>query len=147
LHGLYMVLFVMWSRWKIGLQMPFKLPSGMATGLKIFITFHLVCFAWIFFRASNLSDALYIVRHLLVNPETSSALFEIAPGGWYEWMIAVLALLLMEAVHWVRERNGQLRTLILRQPVWLRWSVYYGLVMVIFMFGKFEANEFIYSRF
>jgi D-alanyl-lipoteichoic acid acyltransferase DltB (MBOAT superfamily) len=147
LHGLYMVLFVMWSRWKIGPQMPFKLPFRMATGLKIFITFHLVCFAWIFFRANNPSDALYIVGHLLVNSGTSSALFDIIPGGWYEWMIAVLALLLMESVHWVRERNGKLRTLIRRQPVWLRWSVYYSLVMVIFMFGKFEANEFIYSRF
>jgi alginate O-acetyltransferase complex protein AlgI len=47
----------------------------------------------------------------------------------------------------LQERNGNLRAVISRQPDWLRWSVYYGLVMVIFMFGKFEASEFIYSRF
>ena len=62
-------------------------------------------------------------------------------------MIALLALLLMEAAQWMQERNGGMRTLIRRQPAWLRWSTYYALVIVIFMFGKFEANEFIYSRF
>jgi alginate O-acetyltransferase complex protein AlgI len=147
LHGLFLVISVAWSKRDGGLQQPFMLPNWIATGLKIFATFNLVCFAWIFFRANSLSDAVYIVRHLFVNPGTPSALFDIVPGGWYEWMIALLALLLMEAVDWMRERNGNLQTLIRRQPVWLRWSVYYGLVMVIFMLGKFQANEFIYSRF
>jgi Predicted membrane protein involved in D-alanine export len=147
LHGLFMVISVAWSKHNGGLRKPFTLPGWMATGLKIFATFNLVCFAWIFFRANSLSDAVYIVGHLFVNSEIPSALFDIVPGGWYEWMIVLLALLLMEAVDWMREKNGSLRTLIRRQPVWLRWSVYYGLVMVIFMFGKFEANEFIYSRF
>jgi hypothetical protein len=40
-----------------------------------------------------------------------------------------------------------LRNAIRRQPAWLRWSVYYGLVMAILMFGKFGTAEFIYSRF
>jgi hypothetical protein len=33
------------------------------------------------------------------------------------------------------------------QPVWLRWSLYYALIVVIFIFGKFGAGEFIYARF
>jgi D-alanyl-lipoteichoic acid acyltransferase DltB (MBOAT superfamily) len=147
LHGLYLVISVVWSRWHSGLQQSFMLPSGMLTGLKIFATFNLVCFAWIFFRAQSFSDAVYIVGHLFVKPGTPVALFDIVPGGWYEWMIALSALLMMEVVDWMRERNGSLQTLIRRQPVWLRWSAYYGLVMVIFMFGKFEASQFIYSRF
>lgn len=147
LHGLFMVISVLSSRWKIFLHLPFRLPSQIAVGMKIFATFNLVSFAWIFFRANTLSDATYIVRHLFVNPEMSQSLFDILPGGWYEWMIALLALFLMEAIHWIRERHGCLRMVIRRQPAWLRWSVYYGLVMIIFMFGKFEANEFIYSRF
>lgn len=123
------------------------MPSHLAAGMKIFATFNLVSFAWIFFRANTLSDAVYIVRHLFVNLEIPRSLFGMLPGGWYEWIIVLLALLLMEAVHWMQERNGNLRTVIRHQPAWLRWSVYYGLVMVIFIFGKFEANEFIYSRF
>ena len=147
LHGLFIVISEAWSKRNGGLQQPFTLPDWMATGLKIFATFNLVCFAWIFFRANTLYDAVYIVGHLFVIPEIPSSLLDIVPGGWYEWMISLLALLLMGVVEWMRERNGSLRTLIRRQPVWLRWSVYYGLVMVIVMFGKFEAHEFIYSRF
>lgn len=147
LHGLFMVISVLASRWKNGLHLPFTLPSHVATGMKIFATFNLVSFAWIFFRANTLSDAVYIVKHLFVNLEIPRSLFGMLPGGWYEWMIVLLALLSMEAVHWIQQRNGSLRTVIRRQPVWLRWSVYYGLVMVVLMFGKFEANEFIYSRF
>ena len=147
LHGLFMVISVLLSRWKNRPSLPFTLPSYIAAGMKIFATFNLVSFAWIFFRASTLSDAVYIVGHLFVGLEIPQSLFDMLPGSWYEWMIALLAIFLMEAVHWMQERNGSLRTVIRRQPVWLRWSAYYGLVLVIFMFGKFEANDFIYSRF
>lgn len=147
LHGLYIVVSVLSSRWKNRLRLPFTLPAHVATGIKIFVTFNLVSFAWIFFRASTLSDAAYIVGHLLVNLEIPQPLLNMLPGGGYEWMIALLALLLMGAVEWMRERNGSLRTVLRRQPAWLRWSVYYGLVLVIFMFGEFGAHEFIYSRF
>lgn len=147
LHGVFMVISVLKDRWKSQLHLPFILPPPITAGLRIFATFNLVSFAWIFFRANTLSDAMYIVTHLFVEPEIPSSLLEIMPGGWYEWMIALLALLLMEVVHWIQERNGGLRTLIQRQPAWLRWSAYYSLVVVIFMFGKFGTNEFIYSRF
>jgi D-alanyl-lipoteichoic acid acyltransferase DltB (MBOAT superfamily) len=147
LHGMFMVISVLTSKWKNLLHLPFRLPSHLVAGLKIFATFNLVSFAWIFFRANTLSDAIYIVGHLFVNQEIPSPLFQNIPGGRYEWLIALLALLLMEAVHWLQERNGSIRSVIRRQPVWLRWSAYYGLVIVIFMFGKFEASEFIYSRF
>ena len=147
LHGMFMVVSVLTSRWKNRFHLPFRLPSHITAGLKIIATFNLVSFAWIFFRANSLSDAIYILGHLFVNPPLHSSLFQSIPGGRYEWMIALLALLLVETVHWMQERNGSLRSVIRRQPAWLRWSAYYGLVLVIFMFGKFEANEFIYSRF
>lgn len=147
LHGLYLIGSVLLSRSAGSLRLPFSLPVPVVNGIKIIVTFNLVSFAWIFFRAGTLPDAFYIIRHLFVGLDIRSSLFGIVPGGWYEWMVALLAILLMEVVHWVQERNGSLRTAIRRQPVWLRWSVYYGLVIAIFMFGKFGAGEFIYSRF
>ena len=147
LHGLFMVISLLMSRQKYRLHLPFMLPPYISAGLKIFATFNLVSFAWIFFRSNTITDAVYIVSHLFVNPSLPSSLYKVAPGGWYEWTIALLAILLMEAVYWMKERNGNFRTLIRRQPAWLRWSAYYGLVVIIFMFGKFEATDFIYSRF
>jgi hypothetical protein len=50
-------------------------------------------------------------------------------------------------VHYIQRKYGSLRLVLLRQPIWLRWSVYYALVVVILMFGKLGAGEFIYARF
>jgi len=38
--------------------------SRLAGAWQVFVTFNLVCFAWIFFRASTISDALYIAGNL-----------------------------------------------------------------------------------
>ncbi len=147
LHGVFMVFSILWGQTNKSIAWPFSLPSGFAKGIKIFATFNLVCFAWIFFRADSLPDAIYIINHLFVNWEVGSSLFEIMPGGAYDWAIAILAVLLMETVHIVQMKWGSLRQMVHIQPVWLRWSVYFGLVIVIFIFGKFEAVDFIYSRF
>lgn len=147
LHGVFMVGSVLWSRVSMSVRLPFSLPPKVAHVIKIFTTFHLICLAWIFFRASSIPDALYIVQHLFVKLEINASLFDLMPSGWYDWLTALLAILLMEAVHRGQQKYGGLREVVRRQPVWLRWSGYYALVMVIFMFGKFGAGEFIYARF
>ena len=147
LHGLYMIGYVLCNRANIRSRLPFTLPRYVARGLNIFVTFNLVSFAWIFFRANSTTDALYIIGNLFVFPKTGVSVTDIMPGGGYELVIALAAILLMELVHWQQRRNSSLRDIICRQPAWLRWSVYYGLVLVIFMFGKFDTAEFIYSRF
>jgi alginate O-acetyltransferase complex protein AlgI len=145
LHGMMMVVGVVWGQMRLkGLL---HLPEKVAIALKIFVTFHAVTFAWIFFRAKSLSDAVYIVRHLFVNLDFHSSVLDLMPGGVYEWAIALLALLLVEVGHWLQNRNGNVRGFVHSQPVWLRWPMYYALVLVIFMFGKFGLTEFIYSQF
>ncbi len=147
LHGIFMVSSVLWGKANISVRLPFSLPLQVVNGLKIFFTFNLVCFAWIFFRANSISDSWYIVRHLFVNLEFSASLFDLMPLGGYDWLIAMAAILIMEAVQWGQRKYGSLRETLRSQPVWLRWSLYYALVAVIFMFGKFGTAEFIYARF
>jgi len=147
LHGIFMVVSVWWSQAKKSISWSFTLPSGLAAGIRIFATFNLVSFAWIFFRANSPSDAIYIIRHLFVNMEIGSSLLDLMPGGSYDWMIVILAILLMETVHIVQMKWGSLRQATRIQPVWVRWSIYFGFVMIIFIFGKFGSTEFIYSRF
>ncbi len=145
LHGLYMIGSVLWNRSAI--QSHLSLPPPIARILNIFVTFNLVSFAWIFFRASSLKDAVYIVQHLFVTSESGTSMIDLMPGGGYEWLIALAAILMMELVQWQQRKYGSIRDIVRRQPAWLRWSFYYGLVVLILMFGKFEAVEFIYAKF
>ena len=137
----------MHGRANLSLRWPFSFPPQILTGLKIFFTFNLVCLAWIFFRANSISDALYIIQYLFVTTEINASVYDLMPSGWYDWLIAMLAIFLMEVVHYSQRKYGSVREVVLRQPAWLRWSVYYALIVVIFMFGKFGAGEFIYARF
>jgi D-alanyl-lipoteichoic acid acyltransferase DltB (MBOAT superfamily) len=147
LHGVLLVIAVLWKQAGKSTNRSIFLPPRLAAGLKIFVTFHLVSFTWIFFRANSLSDALYIIRHLFVNLKFQSSLLTLMPGGLYDWMIAILAIFIMEFVQIVHTKKGSLRQVVRGQPIWLRWPIYFGLVMVIFIFGKFATTEFIYSRF
>jgi D-alanyl-lipoteichoic acid acyltransferase DltB (MBOAT superfamily) len=68
LHGVYIIL----NNW-IEPRWTHLRDSGFAkqfapafNGISLLSTFGLVCFAWIFFRASNFEDALYIVKNLAV---------------------------------------------------------------------------------
>ena len=66
LHGLYVVLNnLVEPRWIRLRDLGFakRLPSAFDAA-SLLTTFGLVCFAWIFFRAANISDALYIAGNL-----------------------------------------------------------------------------------
>jgi D-alanyl-lipoteichoic acid acyltransferase DltB (MBOAT superfamily) len=147
LHGLYMVGTILGQQVWAKIGKPVKLPSAVLAILKIFITFNLVSFAWIFFRANSLADATYIATHLFSNFELRISLYGTMPGGVFEFAIALLAILLMELVHWLQMTKGSIRHIISSQPVWFRWSVYYALVLLIIMFGNFGLTEFIYFQF
>jgi hypothetical protein len=60
-------------------------------------------------------------------------------------MIMVSAVVLMEVVHVVQERNIVWTGLSVR-PFWVRWPGYVSLVMIILLFGVFE-QPFIYFQF
>lgn len=67
LHGLYLTI----EKW---IYRVFRLHSGEKRCVwKIILTFILVDFAWIFFRAENMTDAFYVITHMfegITNPIT-----------------------------------------------------------------------------
>jgi alginate O-acetyltransferase complex protein AlgI len=147
LHGLFMVITILWNRATERVQWTLSLPKVITRILKIFVTFNLVAFSWIFFRANSLSDADYIVSHLFTNMGVKLSLRNIIPISKFEFSIAFIAIILMEFIHWLQVRNISTRIFVRDRPIWLRWSVYYMLVLIIIVFGKFGLKEFIYFQF
>jgi len=152
LFGIYIVSGLITKNWRanfvnrIGLA---KLPL-LHQILQVIITFSLVCFAWIFFRANTGSDAFYIIRHL----------FTVSPYGWlhdlyifqnngYEFALAIIGLVIMEAVQLTEELSAEkdIIKIIRKKPAFIRWLVYFILIMLIFVMGAFGSQEFIYFQF
>ncbi|MDD5593865.1 MAG: MBOAT family protein [Candidatus Margulisbacteria bacterium] len=154
LNGFYLV-FSLWTgemRKRViaftGLaKMPVVYKAAQVT-----ITFSLVCFAWIFFRARNVSEALYIATHIfdgLNNPWSVAAIKKSMAGLGFanvDYAIAFASIGLMEYVHLI-QRHGKIRAMFSEKPAWFRWAIYYVLVIWIILFGVFNQSQFIYFQF
>ncbi|MCA9407393.1 MAG: MBOAT family protein [Candidatus Omnitrophica bacterium] len=147
LHGFYL-LFSIWSkelRAKIHTQFHLDQFPKLSQILSVIITFHLVLFAWIFFRANSLSDAAYIITHLFSNIQWK--LTGAATGlSKIDAVVAVWAIIVLEIVHLVQSKRN-IYQLIKKQPSWLQWGVYYSLIFSILFFGVHSHNQFIYFQF
>jgi alginate O-acetyltransferase complex protein AlgI len=111
--------------------------------LQVTITFALVCFAWIFFRANNFTDALYVIKHIVTDVPSRGFLVGM---GRREFAMLVLSIAAMEIVQ-VTQRRKDFLALLASQPTWIRWTIYYGLVFAILLFGQFGKKQFIYFQF
>jgi len=146
LHGLYLVGYHVLKpvRVRVGDLLGVSRFPGFARVCQVGITFALVDFGWIFFRANSVSDAFYVVSHLFSG--WGSGLSSTWLGmSWTGIMIVVSAVVLMEVVHLVQERDLSWVWLSVR-PFWVRWPAYIVLVMIILLFGVFE-RPFIYFQF
>lgn len=110
-------------------------------GVKVFVTFNLVCFAWIFFRSSSWSDTLTILdsfgrlrfAHAFIDP------LSLAYGS-----VGIFVLLLVE-ICYVRRTHFRLDWL--RLPSGVRWACYYATIFAITLFGVENGAQFIYFQF
>jgi D-alanyl-lipoteichoic acid acyltransferase DltB (MBOAT superfamily) len=145
LHGFYMLCSSWLEPWRQRLHARFGLVRRprLLQALQIAITFHLVLFSWIFFRANSLHDALVILERLWIWPAEHQSV----ALGKIEMIVALVSLLLLEAVQ-IGQHHGSFRHQLAGKPAWLRWSLYYGLVMVILLFGMMASEQqFIYFQF
>ncbi|MCR5555951.1 MAG: MBOAT family protein, partial [Butyrivibrio sp.] len=122
--------------------------------VKAVITFALVDFAWLFFRADSVGSALEIVRKMVLHPEVGRTIFdglclagvEIRKGGLLA--AELLLLLLVDICH---EKKLQVSDWIDRQDKWFRWCVYLtmALFIIIGMVRDYgiDASTFIYANF
>ncbi|GAA5026438.1 O-acyltransferase [Marivirga lumbricoides] len=103
-------------------------------------TFGLTCLAWVFFRSESVGDAWsYITRISSMNYRLN---LNMRPSLFVFFCITIFVL-----VEWqIRNSNFAIRIKHLRVKI-LRYVVYFGLLLLIGLFGAFNETEFIYFQF
>ena len=61
LHGLFLCLSRLTFRVRNQLWSSVHMPVSLVTSLRVFITFHLICFLWVFFRADTIADSFTVI--------------------------------------------------------------------------------------
>jgi len=113
---------------------------------KVTIIFILADFAWIFFRANNMSDAIYIITNMFSGITFNTAGLNLGGIGMSGLLTGLFFILMMEIVHLLQERTSVIKYLRSRHIV-VKWSLCIVLIMIILLFGVFESTEFIYFQF
>lgn len=147
LHGFYLIFALLTQKVKKNIFTSINLKehsliNQLYQSLSVFM---LVCFAWIFFRASSLNDAFVIIHHsfnLNFDQISLNMLgcnhFELIAG-----IVSILLLLLIEKNITSPELVTEVNTL----RVSVRYPIYILLILFIINFGVFGGNNFIYFQF
>ena len=124
----------------LGLQ---KLESkGLMRAIRVFVTFVIVCVAWILFRSPTIADAFNIIfqiaslnKGLAISAEGFDMLAYLA--------VAFIPFIFFEVLHeFFYGKYEKLMSYIV-----LRWGIYIVLLSLIILIGVFDGSEFIYANF
>lgn len=157
LHGLYQIIgeLTLPIRTRITNALHVNTECFSHKLLKTFITFALVSFAWIFFRADSVSVAFAYIQRIITKPD----LWCLFDGTLYtlgldrpEMKILVLSTVLLFLVDGIKYRRKEmLDVVIFRQNTWFSWGCVLGLFFIILIYGvygpTYDATQFIYFQF
>lgn len=119
--------------------------NPLFTTLSIFRTYLLFAFSLIFFRLESVSDALYYIRNISFS--THASWKEVSIGiPDHNCIVAGSALVLILVYEYFMSKRDLLEALE-KQPMLVRWGIYYLLAIMFFTLGQFNSDSFIYLQF
>lgn len=158
LHGFYQCI----GRLSKPLWNRLKIPSF----IKIFTTFCLITFAWIFFRANTLNDTGIVITKFFQIPqnirdlismktnfglkESLRILFALndATFGGFSGMVKLLLVLSVFILFSLLTKNVNVINYLKHTSFLLRWCLYFIFIILLIYFSYFEvSSNFIYNQF
>lgn len=156
LNGLYQIIgeVLMPIRSKLITALHINKDSEGYKVISATITFILVGFAFIFFRAESIGKAKYIIGSI-INVDNPWVLFD---GSLYEcgldeknFRLMIYAIMVLFIVDLLKRKGIKIREIILRQDYWFKGALVALGVLLIMVFGKYgpayDAANFIYFQF
>jgi len=140
LHGLFLSIGYLFRSYSSDMFKIISISDRGSKIIKILITFHLVTFSWIFFRANTIADAWCYVSGLFSKwPKIFIDANTMSYG-----MVGILIVIIVDTLKF----NGALSLeRFSKYPAAIRWGCYYALLMAIVLAGVENENAFIYYQF
>jgi D-alanyl-lipoteichoic acid acyltransferase DltB (MBOAT superfamily) len=156
LHGIYLGSSIFYKRWqkKIYNYIGVDSKSVLVRCYKMFIVFNMVCFGWVFFRANNLSDAIYIVKQLKAIPyeayylsinDIVSGKLQLSLGFGLYYILIMFSLI--STMFYVEYNYDCLVKKYINANLAIKFIVVYSIIYFIVLFGYYENSGFIYNAF
>jgi alginate O-acetyltransferase complex protein AlgI len=143
LNGFYQILYLLLGGARTRLAS--LMPAWLWNCLAILLTFHLIVFSWIFFRAESFAQAWAVIGRIqgaLLQMPVLMANHPWTSGFW----IALGLIVFLLAVEALDELRG-LWIWLASRPVPLRWGFYYVVLGCLVVVGQWSLSEFVYMRF
>jgi D-alanyl-lipoteichoic acid acyltransferase DltB (MBOAT superfamily) len=117
-----------------------KLLPSIKEFFQMLLTFGLVVFGWILFRAESITHAWKYISEIF-----SSSVFTIPTYPCSKAVILFLSIFVL--VEWLgRENQYAIEKLSVAKKWYIRWAIYYAITMAVISFGG-EEQQFIYFQF
>ncbi|MEQ9498857.1 MAG: MBOAT family O-acyltransferase [Deltaproteobacteria bacterium] len=152
LNGVYVLAHVLTEKPRKKLREVTGLENHprVLAALGIAFTFFIFVVGSVPFLAKDMSDAWYILTHMF-GGWSGAALSAFlantgATIGKTNFALGLIGVAILFTVELFQERV-RIREYLNTKPAWIRWSLTYGLILYIALFGVFEYDEFIYFQF
>jgi D-alanyl-lipoteichoic acid acyltransferase DltB (MBOAT superfamily) len=136
LHGVFLAIHKLWMR--LFPQKIFKRDI-----IKLIITFHLVTFAWIAFRASSMQTVIDMLSQIFTDFK-GAFIFDILKA--YNVVIALIFIAF--AIHWLpKSIKNMYKGKFVDMPIYLKVIVTLFVIIILSIFSSADVQPFIYFQF
>ena len=146
-YGLIQGVIITYEMLTTGLHKRMANAMGKSFYNSVFIirTYLLYAVSLVFFRAESLSDATYLISHISLQVNSKWNEINIGMPDRNTLVCSITFVLLMVFEHYNQDNN--LIKVISKKPTAVRWTVYYIIVFILFIYGAFNTDTFVYLQF
>jgi D-alanyl-lipoteichoic acid acyltransferase DltB (MBOAT superfamily) len=119
-----------------------RVPRLSALAETLFV-FHLVCLAWVFFRATGFDEAWTLIA---ASTELDGSRWLVPGVSAYELALSFLCIAALMAMS-VWQRQANTADFLITQRTGTRWGLQWAMLVALVLFGQFNVTKFIYFQF
>lgn len=120
-------------------------PAWLVNTISRILVYIFMSFSMIFFFSNSISDSGYFISHVFENIELKFPL-NFSSLNKLNFTFGLFSFFILLGIELVNEIGYNLEPFFLKQSRWIRWSTYYFIIILIFLFNS-EVSGFVYERF